>query len=417
MPIRNQNVMNRYWTGTSRQRSVRGMSQLSRSERLALIGFLFAAMGMFATMYSTQAILPILGADFHVSPSQAGLTISALVIAIAVGAWIWGPVSDRIGQRRSLVLASALVVPPVALSALAPTFPALLALRALQGLCMPGLLVVGVPYVIRTFGPAIGSRVMGWYVAMLVVGGMVGRLGVAFVADLVGWRLALGLLALFPALAALIMRRYLPEETQRLAGRADSPLRALRTLVASPTLVAASMIGPSIFFSFVGVFTYIEYRLQDAPFHLSTTGSSLVFTLWLFGAVGPQTGRLVERFGWRRVATTCLVLALIGVVLSTTSSLPVLILALSLMAIGMFGGATSTQVGVARSNPGAPGLASAFYFSVYYGAGALGGWLPGIAWQADGWSGVVLVTMGVLIIGLVGSVVRPAQRLLAAASA
>ena len=393
------------------------MSQLTRSERLALTGFLFAAMGMFATMYSTQAILPILGEDFHVSPSQAGLTISALVIAIAVGAWIWGPVSDRIGQRRSLLLASALVVPPVALSALAPTFPVLLALRALQGLCMPGLLVVGVPYVIRTFGPTIGSRVMGWYVAMLVIGGMVGRLGVAFVADLVGWRAALGLLALFPAVAALIMRRYLPQETFRPAAHAGSPLRALRTVLHSPTLVTAALIGPSIFFSFIGVFTYIEYRLQEAPFHLSSTGSSLVFTLWLFGAVGPRTGRFVERFGWRRVATICLVLALVGVALSTTTSLLVLILALSLMAIAMFGGATSVQVGVARSNPDSPGLASAFYFSVYYGAGALGGWLPGIAWQDAGWSGVVLMTMLVLVAALVASVVRPARRMLAAATA
>ena len=41
---------------------------------------------MFATMYSTQAILPVLSKDFDVSPSTAGLTVSAVVLAIAVGA-------------------------------------------------------------------------------------------------------------------------------------------------------------------------------------------------------------------------------------------------------------------------------------------------------------------------------------------
>src|SRR5699024_1063126 len=41
----------------------------------ALAGFMLGAAGMFATMYSTQAILPELSRDFDVSPSRAGLTI------------------------------------------------------------------------------------------------------------------------------------------------------------------------------------------------------------------------------------------------------------------------------------------------------------------------------------------------------
>src|SRR6186997_749334 len=119
---------------------------------------------MFTAMYSTQAILPQLGRAFEVSPSQTGLTVSVVIGALAVGAWFWGPLSDRIGRRTSLVLASgALVVPSV---------------RAAQGLCMPGLLTVGVPYVTEAFHDRIGSRAMGLYVSALVVGGLVGRVGV-----------------------------------------------------------------------------------------------------------------------------------------------------------------------------------------------------------------------------------------------
>ena len=98
---------------------------------------------MFATMYSTQAILPELSRDFDVSPSRAGLTISFVVLAVAVGGFVWGPVSDRIGRPRSIRLASLLLVPPTIGVALAPTFEALLVCRTLQGLCMPGLLTVG----------------------------------------------------------------------------------------------------------------------------------------------------------------------------------------------------------------------------------------------------------------------------------
>ena len=171
--------------------------------------FLLGAGAMFATMYSTQAILPQLGDSFGVSPAEAGLTISVLVVALAVGAWIWGPLSDRIGLRRSLTLASAILVVPAIVVPLAPTFALLLVARAAEGLVMPGLLTVGVGYIADVYKPRIGSRAMGYYVSTLVVGGLVGRLGVAFLTDLYGWRWAMAVLALLPAIAAIVVRRSL----------------------------------------------------------------------------------------------------------------------------------------------------------------------------------------------------------------
>ena len=149
----------------------------------AMAGFLLGAAAMFATMYSTQAILPELGRAFGVSPSRAGLSVAVVIGAVAVGGWLWGPVSDRIGRRRAITVASGLLIVPTALLALAPSFGVLLALRALQGLCMPGLLTVGVPYVAEVFAPAIGGRAMGAYTAALVGGGLVGRVGVGLLHD------------------------------------------------------------------------------------------------------------------------------------------------------------------------------------------------------------------------------------------
>ena len=51
---------------------------------------------------------------------------------------------------------------------------------------------------------------MAWYVSALVCGGLVGRVGVALAAGVIGWRPAVGLLALAPLGAALAMRRGLP---------------------------------------------------------------------------------------------------------------------------------------------------------------------------------------------------------------
>jgi MFS transporter, YNFM family, putative membrane transport protein len=355
-----------------------------------MFGFLLGAAGMFAVTYSTQAILPDLGDTFHVAPARAGLSISVVVLALAVGAWIWGPFSDRYGRRRSIVLASALLVPPTIGCALAPSFELLLVFRALQGLCMPGLLTAGVPYVAEAFAPRIGGRAMGYYVAALVAGGLIGRVGVGLLAAAAGWRLAVGLLAVFPAVATVVMARSLVDVP--IAGRSG---RA-RRLVLDRSLLRAAAVGSAFFFTFVGTFSYVVYRLERPPFNLGRAAVSFVFALWLVGAAGPTFGRISDRFGWKRLALAAVAVAAAGLLISLPASLPTLVFGLGLVALANFAGVTAAQLGVSESRDVDRGAASAVYFSVYYGSGAIGGYVPGLAWQAWGWHGVVALGLGAL---------------------
>jgi MFS transporter, YNFM family, putative membrane transport protein len=368
-----------------------------------MAGFLLGSAGMFATMYSTQAILPELGRDFGVGPARAGLSISVVVAAIAVGVWIWGPLSDRIGRRRSLLYASALLILPSVGVALAPTFAVLLAFRVLQGLCMPGLLTVGVPYVTEAFTPRIGSRAMGYYVSSLVAGGLLGRVGVALLTAAFGWRLAVGSMALLPLAATIIMSRSLPEVASFEPTRVTR--RALAEHLRNRALILTTVGGSCMFFAFVGVFTYVAYRLEAPPFSYSQEESGLIFLLWLTGVIGPVAGRLAERVGWRRVGLLAASVGVGGVLLSGPATLPTLVVGLGLLTMAMFSGATAAQLGVGAVATHNRGLASAMYFSAYYVSGALGAYLPGIAWEAWRWPGVMavaLASLGVALAALAG---------------
>jgi YNFM family putative membrane transporter len=361
--------------------------------------FLLAAAAMFTAMYSTQAILPDIGRAFGVSPSQTGLTVSLVIGSLAVGAWFWGPLSDRIGRRASLVLASALLVVPSAGLAVAPTFGVLLAMRALQGLCMPGLLTVGVPYVTEAFEARIGARAMGLYVSSLVFGGLVGRVGVALVAAATGWRVALAAVAVLPLLATLVMRRRLPPEPEA-PSSAGLSLRTLAATLSNRTLLAATLAGSGLFFAFMGTFSYIDFRLEGEPFSLSPALVGLVFLLWIMGAAGPAAGRLAERHGWRAVCLGGLLLCAGGLTLSLVDVLAVVIAGLALVTLGNFSAVTAAQLGVAGSTDRDRGLASAVYYSSYYVAGALGSYLPGLAWESGGWSGVWALDVAAYLIAL-----------------
>ena len=63
------------------------------------------------------------------------------------------------------------------------------------------------------------------------------------------------------------------------------------------------------------------------------------------------------------------------------------------------GGVTAAQLGLADAGRASRGVASAIYFSCYYGAGALAAVLPGPAWQEWAWPGVVAVTASALLAG------------------
>ena len=171
---------------------------------------------------------------------------------------------------------------------------------------MPGLLAVGVPYVMEAFGPWLGGRAMGVYVSALVVGGLIGRLGIAFLAAAVGWRWAVGGLAVLPAAAAVVMHRSLPDVGP--PARSGSRGGGVPAQLRNGLLLRIGVAGGALFFTFVGVFSYAVFRLRQPPFNLGGTASALIFVFWLLGAVGPWAGKYAERVGWRRVA-----LAAVGV--------------------------------------------------------------------------------------------------------
>lgn len=370
--------------------TVQGMS----SNWLGLSSFGLGAAGMFATVYCTQAILPTLGREFGVGAARTGLTISVVVVAMAAGAWIWGPLSDRIGRKRCLVLSSGLLVAPTVALGLAPSFAVLLMCRLLQGLCMPGLLTVGLNYVQEVFGDWLGGKAMGCYLSSLVAGGLIGRVGVALASEVVGWRLSLAALALLPGVAALLMHFALPQSAS--PSREKQELTAVTRLLGNRVLLLATLGGCALFFSFVGVFSFVTYYLEAPPFSLSPALGSLIFLLWSLGAVGPVAGAVADRIGWRATLVGALTGSLLALPLSLVGTLPALVAALGVLTVAMFSGATAAQIGVATASESDQGSASAIYYSCYYTCGAFAAYLPGVAWQWWGWAGVTGVALGVL---------------------
>jgi DHA1 family bicyclomycin/chloramphenicol resistance-like MFS transporter len=78
--------------------------------------------------------LPQLADDLDTSTSVAQLSITACLIGLAVGQLIAGPLSDRLGRRRPLIVGLVAFMLASIACALAPSPAILVALRLIQGL-------------------------------------------------------------------------------------------------------------------------------------------------------------------------------------------------------------------------------------------------------------------------------------------
>src|SRR5260221_5424359 len=88
----------------------------------ALVTLFLAPAFIFANMYTTQAILPVFSRDFHVSAPTAGLTVSVLVLAVAIGSLFSGALFDRLGGQNVMGGGRLLVLIPRLLSGVGPKF-------------------------------------------------------------------------------------------------------------------------------------------------------------------------------------------------------------------------------------------------------------------------------------------------------
>ena len=376
----------------------------------ALITLFLAPAFIFANMYTTQAILPVLSLDFHISAPTAGLTVSLLVLAVAFGSLVYGPLSDRVGRKKVMVGSSFLVVIPTLLCGFAPGFTTLVILRTLQGFLMPGLTSVAIPYVNEEFEGKGRGLAMGIYVCGLTLGGLFARVGSAALTGFFNWRIALDAFALPTLIAALVMWKFLPETASKQHGEINAPpqrsaffrqtLRDMLLHLRNRRLVGAFIIGFTLFFGFIGTFTYLPYYLTGPNFKLPTIALGLVYLLWLTGVFSPLAGSIAGRIGARRAIAFSMGLSALGLLITLIPLLPVVLFGLALLALGMFSTVPAVNLYLGEQAERAKGTAASMYLSLYYFGGSFGAVLPGFALIWAGWPGVALLCLGMVLIAL-----------------
>ncbi|MFC9427378.1 MFS transporter [Streptomyces sp. NPDC056987] len=381
---------------------------------------LFAAgVATFALLYSTQALLPAISAGLGVTASQASWTVSAATGALAVFVLPLSALSERFGRRTLMSVSLAVAVAVGLLVPFAPNVESLVALRAVQGAALAGLPASAMAYLAEEVRPKALVAAIGLFVAGNSVGGMSGRILTGWVAQLWGWRAALGAVGLMAVACAVAFRILLPK-ARNFHPRSLSPAGLARTVaghLADPLLRRLYAIGGLFMTVFGAVYTVIGYRLVEAPFSLPQGVIGSIFLVYLVGTVSSAAaGRLVARLGRRGALYLAVGTTTAGLLLSLADALAAVLLGLVLITAGFFAGHAVASSAVSRTAKTARAQASALYQSSYYLGSSAGGTLGAIAFHAGGWAATValglVAVLGVVSITLYGTrVARAEQRL------
>src|SRR5512141_1572526 len=120
----------------------------TRQLAVGLIGYC-----CFINLYSPQAILPLLSTEFGAGAAEIANIMTASTLAVALTAPFTGTVADVLGRKRVIVTAMFALAVPCVMVALAPTLPALIGWRFIQGLVMPPIFAVVIAYIGEEWPP------------------------------------------------------------------------------------------------------------------------------------------------------------------------------------------------------------------------------------------------------------------------
>ncbi|MCI1859644.1 MAG: MFS transporter [Sporolactobacillus sp.] len=192
-----------------------------RSEKRILgvagLAWLFDAMDVGMISF----IMVALGKDWQLDSAQLGWIGSIGSIGMAVGAFLFGMMADRIGRKKVLILTLLLFSIGAGLSALSAGLTMFLILRFVIGLGLGGELPVASTLVSESIAAEKRGRIVVLLESFWAVGWIAAALVSYFIIPDYGWRLALMIGAL-PAFYAIYLRWNIEDSATFQAHQADN---------------------------------------------------------------------------------------------------------------------------------------------------------------------------------------------------
>jgi len=246
-------------------------------------------------------ILPVIGDQLSIADGALGTLVSVYSLMVGIFAIIAGPISDKIGRRRILILGCAAMTVALTLHALVTGYYSFIAVRIFAG-CAGGVLSgAAVSYIGDYFPYDRRGWAMGWVMSGAAFGQIVGiPIGIVM-ASRWGFRVPFYLFAVTMAATVLLLVFKIPQPDVFRTRHRLSVAKAASDYVAMLRRPEIAWAAAAYFMMFLGVSIFVIYLPTWLERDLGIRGDQIAL-MFLIGGVanvltGPQVGKLSDRVG------------------------------------------------------------------------------------------------------------------------
>lgn len=266
-------------------------------------------------------ILPQIGEQLDIADTLLGTLVTAYSLMVGLFAVISGPISDRIGRRRILLMGTGIMTISLVCHYLVVDYVSFLAVRVFSGVAGGILSGAAVSYIGDYFPYSKRGWAVGWVMSGSAFGQILGIPMGVVLAGHFGFRAPFYLFAITMAFTFILLWMRLPQPPiRRREGRLTigGAIRDYWAMLRRREIAAAAV---AFFLMFLGVSIYVVYF----PTWLERSvgfSSNQIATLFLVGGVanvltGPQAGKLSDRTG-RKLIVLLSCVGLFFMMLATT---------------------------------------------------------------------------------------------------
>jgi len=367
--------------------------------RFALLALALGGFAIGTTEFVAMGLLPQIADGVSISIPTAGHVVSAYAIGVVVGAPVLAGLGARFPRRTLLVALMVAYMLGNVLSAIAPSYPLLMASRFLTGLPHGAYFGVAALVAADLAPEGLKARAVSRVLLGLSVANVIGVPFATWLGQGLGWRAAFAASAILAAATAASVLHVVPWAPADHRATFRRELGALRRPQVWLAIGTGAIGGGGMF----AVYSYISPIMTHRA-GLAEGAIPIVLAVWGMGMVAGNllAGRLMDWAPKRAMIGAFLGMATMFGTFAFTSANPVT----AIVTVFFMGMAlmlpTGLQMRLMDVAGDAQSLGAALNHSAFNLANALGAWLGGIVLAAGlGFTAPMVVAVGLSLAGLV----------------
>ena len=352
------------------------------------VSVVYIAIITLSSVYIPQPILPLLALEFNTTAQNASAITSITLLPMAFAPLFYGYFLEN--HQPKLILSLSLFVAGIfqILLAWCESLETFLLLRFIQSLFFPAILTTLLTILTRSQSGSLQFNV-SIYIASTIAGGLIGRMGGAYLTELFSWQICFILLGVSLTLGGIFSLSWIANQASKLTQFTFSQILPLLGNKTSLVVLGSVFV---MFFSFQAVLNTLPFYAKEMFPHISQNELGRLYLGYSIGIVVSLLANPIIKLCGGREKTIFLSLNLfaLGLCVFLLHSLMWIYVGMFVMCFGSFIAHSVLNALNNSLNPKYKAGSSGLYLSFYYTGGTLGSYLSSFVFELFGWQMLII---------------------------